>query len=44
MPVEILRLTAFSNDPEGGNPAGVVLDASGLTDREMLAIAADVGY
>ena len=44
MPVEILRLTAFSNDPEGGNPAGVVLDASGLTDRQMLAIAADVGY
>ena len=44
MPVEILRLTAFSNDPEGGNPAGVVLDASGLSAAEMLAIAAEVGY
>lgn len=40
----ILRLTAFSDDPEGGNPAGVVLDAAGMTDAEMLAIAAEVGY
>jgi len=44
MSVEILRLTAFSNDPDGGNPAGVVLDAAGLTDSEMLAIAAEVGF
>jgi PhzF family phenazine biosynthesis protein len=44
MPVEIQRLTAFSNDPDGGNPAGVVLDATGLSDAEMLAIAAEVGY
>ena len=27
-PPEVLRLTAFSDDPAGGNPAGVVLDAS----------------
>ena len=44
MSVEILRLTAFSNDPEGGNPAGVVLDAGALTDIEMQEIAAEVGY
>ncbi|PRY21656.1 PhzF family phenazine biosynthesis protein [Pseudosporangium ferrugineum] len=42
--VEILRYAAFSADPSGGNPAGVVLDASALTDDEMLAIAAGVGY
>jgi len=42
--IEILRYTAFSADPAGGNPAGVVLDASSLSDAEMLAIAADVGY
>lgn len=42
--VEILRYAAFSADPSGGNPAGVVLDASTLTDAEMLAIAAEVGY
>jgi PhzF family phenazine biosynthesis protein len=42
--IGILRYAAFSTDPNGGNPAGVVLDASGLGDPEMLAIAAEVGY
>ncbi|MFD5462155.1 PhzF family phenazine biosynthesis protein [Kitasatospora sp. NPDC127059] len=41
---EILRYTAFSTRPEGGNPAGVVLDATGLTDERMLSIAAELGY
>ncbi|MFI6102365.1 PhzF family phenazine biosynthesis isomerase [Lentzea sp. NPDC051213] len=41
---EVLRYSAFTKDPAGGNPAGVVLDASGLSDDEMLAIAAKVGY
>jgi PhzF family phenazine biosynthesis protein len=40
----VLRYSAFTTDPAGGNPAGVVLDASDLTDDEMLAIAAKVGY
>jgi PhzF family phenazine biosynthesis protein len=41
---EVLRYTAFTTDPAGGNPAGVVLDATGLDDAAMQAIAADVGY
>ncbi|MEV6166112.1 PhzF family phenazine biosynthesis isomerase [Streptomyces sp. NPDC052052] len=41
---EILRYTAFSADPAGGNPAGVVLDASGLDAAAMLAVAAELGY
>ncbi|WP_327413678.1 PhzF family phenazine biosynthesis protein [Streptomyces sp. NBC_01233] len=41
---EVLRYTAFSHDPDGGNPAGVVLDAAGLDDGAMLAIAARLGY
>ncbi|MGH3498385.1 MAG: PhzF family phenazine biosynthesis protein [Nocardioidaceae bacterium] len=41
---EVLRYAAFTTTPEGGNPAGVVLDADGLTDLAMQAIAADVGY
>ncbi|WP_307797376.1 PhzF family phenazine biosynthesis protein [Actinomadura barringtoniae] len=41
---EILRYAAFTTDPAGGNPAGVVLDASALDDAAMLAIAADLGY
>jgi PhzF family phenazine biosynthesis protein len=42
--VAVLRYTAFSADPSGGNPAGVVLDATGLDDAAMLAVAAEVGY
>jgi len=41
---EIQRYAAFTADPGGGNPAGIVLDASGLSDVEMLTIAAEVGY
>lgn len=41
---ETLRYSAFTDDPRGGNPAGVVLDASGLDDAAMLAIAAGLGY
>jgi PhzF family phenazine biosynthesis protein len=42
--MEILRYTAFSSDPAGGNPAGVVLDATGVGPDEMQAVAAEVGY
>ncbi|NXY98777.1 PhzF family phenazine biosynthesis isomerase [Streptomyces sp. BR123] len=44
MTTEVLRYTAFSDDPAGGNPAGVVLDASALDDAAMLRIAAGLGY
>ncbi|MBB5796453.1 PhzF family phenazine biosynthesis protein [Streptomyces caelestis] len=42
--MEILRYVAFSTDPKGGNPAGVVLDATGTDDATLLATAAEVGY
>ncbi len=42
--MEVLRYAAFTDDPAGGNPAGVVLDATGLDDATMLATAAEVGY
>ena len=42
--MEVLRYAAFTDDPAGGNPAGVVLDAAGLDDATMLATAAEVGY
>jgi len=41
---DIARYAAFTTDPTGGNPAGIVLSAQGLTGPAMLAIAADVGY
>ncbi|WP_328444136.1 PhzF family phenazine biosynthesis protein [Streptomyces sp. NBC_00386] len=41
---EVVRYTAFSDTPDGGNPAGVVLDATALDDSDMLAVAAELGY
>jgi len=41
---EVLRYAAFTEDPRGGNPAGVVLDALGVEDATMLGTAARVGY
>jgi PhzF family phenazine biosynthesis protein len=41
---DVLRYTAFTTDPAGGNPAGVVLDASDLDEAAMQALAAEVGY
>ncbi|MFK4264604.1 PhzF family phenazine biosynthesis protein [Streptomyces milbemycinicus] len=41
---QVLRYSAFTTDPSGGNPAGVVLDATALDDAEMVAVAARVGY
>jgi PhzF family phenazine biosynthesis protein len=41
---QILRYAAFTADPRGGNPAGVVLDAGGLTPEQMQATAAAIGY
>ena len=43
--MDVLRYRAFTCSLDGsGNPAGVVLDASGMTDDDMLAVAAQVGY
>jgi PhzF family phenazine biosynthesis protein len=42
--VDVARYAAFTEDPAGGNPAGIVLDADGAAPEAMLAVAADVGY
>jgi PhzF family phenazine biosynthesis protein len=44
MTTEVLRYSAFTTSPSGGNPAGVVLDARALDEDGMLAVAAQVGY
>jgi PhzF family phenazine biosynthesis protein len=41
---EILRYAAFTALPEGGNPAGVVLEAGDLDAVAMQGIAAEVNY
>jgi PhzF family phenazine biosynthesis protein len=42
--MEILRYAAFTTVPDGGNPAGVVLDATGASEAEMQRVAAALGY
>jgi PhzF family phenazine biosynthesis protein len=42
--MHIQRLAAFTDDPAGGNPAGVVLVDEGLPPEAMQQLAADVGY
>jgi PhzF family phenazine biosynthesis protein len=44
MIAQVLRYAAFTVDGQGGNPAGLVLDARDLHATQMQAIAADVGY
>jgi PhzF family phenazine biosynthesis protein len=44
MSAEVLRYAAFPAGEVGGNPAGVVLDARGMSDAQMLAVAAEVGF
>ncbi|WP_396911982.1 PhzF family phenazine biosynthesis protein, partial [Mycolicibacterium sp.] len=34
----------FADRPFGGNPVAVVLDADGLTDPQMQALAAEFNY
>jgi PhzF family phenazine biosynthesis protein len=42
--VGIHLVSVFPDGPGGGNPAPVVIDAAGLSDRDMQAIAAHFGH
>lgn len=44
MKVDVLKYTAFPNGRNGGNKAGVVLNAGGLTDSDMQKVAKEVGF
>ena len=44
MTTDVLRYAAFTDQGQGGNPAGVVLDATSLSAGDMLDIAHDVGF
>ena len=37
--INVFHYDAFTNKPNMGNPAGIVLDADGLTEEEMQIIA-----
>ena len=42
--INVFHYDAFTNKPNMGNPAGIVLEADGLTEEEMQIIAEKVGY
>ncbi|CCQ96943.1 Phenazine biosynthesis protein PhzF family [[Clostridium] ultunense Esp] len=42
MELKIFQVDAFTSKPFGGNPAGVVLDAKGLSEKEMQNIAKEM--
>jgi len=42
--MNVLKIAAFSDGNNGGNPAGVVIEKELPTGEEMQAIAADVGF
>ena len=44
MQVQVFTLNAFAKTEKGGNPAGVVLNTDGMTDKQMLSIAKKVGF
>lgn len=44
MKIKAYTLNAFSKSNNGGNPAGVVLDADKLSDKQMLRIAQEIGF
>ena len=41
--MQVLLVDAFAEEPGKGNSAGVVLDATGLSDGQMQQIAAELG-
>ena len=44
MNIEVILVNSFTVNGQGGNPAGVVLNADKLTDMQKLKIAQAVGY
>ncbi|PEJ07765.1 PhzF family phenazine biosynthesis isomerase [Bacillus wiedmannii] len=42
--INVFHYDAFTHKPNMGNPAGVVLEADGLTEEEMQRIAEKVGF
>lgn len=44
MDLRVYTINAFAKTINGGNPAGVVLDADNLSDEKMLEIAGKIGF
>lgn len=44
MKIKAFLLNAFAKTEQGGNPAGVVPDADHLSEKQMLALAREIGF
>ncbi|OGJ50957.1 phenazine biosynthesis protein PhzF [Candidatus Peregrinibacteria bacterium RIFOXYB2_FULL_33_20] len=44
MKIKVFTLNAFAKTENGGNPAGVVLNSDGLSEKQMLLISKKVGF
>lgn len=44
MKIKVYKLNSFAKAKEGGNAAGVVLNADSLSEKEMAKIAAVLGF
>ncbi len=44
MKIDVYTLNAFAEEPHGGNPAGVVVNADSLSDEVMQKIATKIGF
>jgi PhzF family phenazine biosynthesis protein len=44
MSLQVILVKAFTQNKAEGNPAGVVLDANGLTAADMISISAKLGF
>ena len=44
MKIHIKLIKVFTRDRDNGNPAGVVLDADSLSEKDMLKISSDLGF
>lgn len=42
--IQVCHYDAFSNVPNKGNPAGVVLDGENLNEEQMREVAEKVGF
>lgn len=44
MTIQVILTKSFTNNPEAGNPAGVVADAQNLTDAQILKLAQELRF
>jgi len=44
MKIKAFTLNAFAKSKNGGNPAGVILNSDGLSDKQMLLVAEKIGF